>query len=53
MSRENPGPRLTDEWDPEDEPYLEDEIEIEQLDFEDIWADKLRKRYGIRTPFAD
>ncbi len=53
MSRENPGPRLTDEWCPEDEPYLEPELEIEQLDFEEIWADKLRNRYGIRTPFAD
>ena len=51
MSSDNPGPKLTDEWDPEYD--LEPEYEIEQLDFEEIWAEKLRNRYGIRDPFAD
>ena len=43
------GPKLTDEYIPVDEasePY-------EQLDFDEIWAAKLRDKYGIKKPFAD
>ena len=44
MSSDEPGPTLTDE-EPEDEDL--------QLDFDELWAEKLRSRYGIAKPFAD
>ena len=42
MSSDDPGPRLTDE--PSEE---------EQLDFDELWAEKLKEKYGIDPPFAD
>jgi len=44
------GPRLTDEYVPED---LDCDFE-EQLDlFDDIWADNLKQKYGICHPMSE
>ena len=48
MSLGKIGPRLTDEYVP-----IEEQDDPKQMDFDEIWADKLRKKYGIKEPFAD
>ena len=42
------GPKLTDEYIP-----LDEQDDPEQLDFDELWAENLRNRYGIAKPFAD
>lgn len=48
MSSDRTGPKLTDEDIP-----IEEQDDPEQLDFDELWAEHLKERYGIDPPFAD